>query len=62
MNQQVSNDEASLEQVKTSVKATSNGLKSLQENFVLKMKEIELDLARHAEEAEGRDGLILQLN
>ena len=41
------------------MKATSNGLNSLQENIALKMQEIELDLAGNAEEAEGRDGLIL---
>jgi len=34
----------------------------MEDNFSLKMKQFELEALKHAEEAEGRDGLILQLN
>jgi len=34
-------------------------LKVLEDDFKLKMKEIELEALKNAEEAEGRDGLIL---
>jgi hypothetical protein len=37
----------------------SSNLKDLEDNFMLKMKEIELENLKSAEEAEGRDGLIL---
>ena len=36
-----------------------NNLKDLEDNFMLKMKEIELENLKSVEEAEGRDGLIL---